>query len=121
MGYYLELGPEIPVRNRVNGQFNKGAAAWNKGMTWKEMGISNDVQSRMRANLTLGRKGRPDLGGWNKIEVVALDDDGNIIAWFESASDAEKKTGISKRNINHCCHGKRKHVGGYRWKFFSEI
>ena len=40
MSYYLEFGPQVKMKNPLNGQFNKGHATWNKGMTWDEMGIS---------------------------------------------------------------------------------
>lgn len=58
-----------------------------------------------------------NIGGWNKKAVVAVDMEGNIAGWFESAMDAEKKTGICKRNINSVCNGKRKHAGGFKWEF----
>ena len=92
MGYYLEFGPQVKMKNPLNGQFNKGHATWNKGMTWDEMGISPEKQARMRANLSLHRKGRA-IGGWNRKAIVAMDDDGHILAWFSSACDAEGKAG----------------------------
>lgn len=49
-----------------------------------------------------------NIGGWNKKAVVAVDMEGNVVGWFESAMDAERKTGICKRNINSVCNGKRK-------------
>lgn len=60
---------------------------------------------------------RMDIGGWNKRAVFALDDEGKIAGWFESALDAEKKTGICKENIRKVCHGRRKKAGGFRWEF----
>lgn len=120
MSYYLEFGPQVKMKNPLNGQFNKGHATWNKGMTWDEMGISPEKQARMRANLSLHRKGRA-IGGWNRKAIVAMDDDEHILAWFSSACDAEGKTGICARNIRSCCNGRRKHVGGYRWRFFDEL
>jgi len=119
MSYYLEFGDTVKLRNPLNGQFNKGAAAWNKGMTWKEMGISKRKQKKILSNLQ--HLGRPDIGGWNKKAVVALDDDGNILAWYSSACDAEGKTGLCARNIRSCCNCMRKHVGGYRWRFFDDL
>ena len=36
---------------------------------------------------------------------------------FESISDAERKTGISKGNISQVCRGKRKTAGGFHWRY----
>ena len=36
---------------------------------------------------------------------------------YESAMEAYRQTGIRQCNINHCCNGKRKHAGGYSWKY----
>lgn len=41
---------------------------------------------------------------------------GTVIAEFNSAKEAEEKTGIARCNISRCCCGKRKTVGGYEWK-----
>lgn len=120
MSYYLEFGPQVKMKNPLNGQFNKGHEPWNKGMTWDEMGVSPEKQERMRANLSLHRKGRA-IGGWNRKAVVAMDDDGHILAWFSSSYDADAKTGICCKNIRACCNGERKHAGGYRWRYFDEL
>lgn len=36
---------------------------------------------------------------------------------FESARDAERKTGTYNYNISMACNGKRKTAGGYHWAF----
>lgn len=118
MSYYLDLGMEILARNPLTGRFNKGTTSWNKGMTWDEMGISKRKQKKILSNLQ--HLGRHDIGGWNKKAVVALDDEGNKVGWFESIMQAGKKVGVTSKNINYCCKGRRKHAGGYRWKYFSE-
>ena len=55
-----------------------------------------------------------NIGGWNKKAVVAVDMEGNVVGWFSSGKDAEKKTGICARNINSVCNGKRKYAGGFK-------
>ena len=47
--------------------------------------------------------------------VIMISDDKEIR--FNSAKEAEQKTGISRKNISQCCKGMRKHAGGYAWKF----
>ncbi|WP_369013377.1 NUMOD1 domain-containing DNA-binding protein [Flavobacterium anhuiense] len=41
-----------------------------------------------------------------------------FIESFYSASEASRKTGISKTCITRCCRGERKNSGGYIWKYF---
>lgn len=43
--------------------------------------------------------------------------DGDVIACYESASEASRKTGVSKTCITRCCREEREHSGGFRWKY----
>ena len=54
-----------------------------------------------------------------KRRVVQIDKKGNEVARFESAKEAERKTGIHQSNISKCCLGRTNYVtaGGYFWKF----
>jgi hypothetical protein len=53
-----------------------------------------------------------------KRTVIQISLDREIIACYESASDASRKTGISKTCITRCCRGEREKSGGYIWKYF---
>ena len=48
-------------------------------------------------------------------EVFQYDKDGCFIAKFESLREAERETGISRRNISACCKGTAKSAGGFLW------
>lgn len=112
----LILPIERPQYNPTNGQFLKGHVPHNKGKKWSDymdMRKARRILRIAKQNL----KPNMDIGGWNKKAVVAVDKEGNVVGWFESAMDAEKKTGICKRNINSVCNGKRKHAGGFKWEF----
>ena len=41
---------------------------------------------------------------------------GNVVQRYRSAREAEKD-GFSNQLIAKCCKGKRKHHGGYEWKY----
>lgn len=43
--------------------------------------------------------------------------DGNFIAYYESASEASRKTGISKTCITRCCRKERQNSGGSLWEY----
>ena len=39
---------------------------------------------------------------------------------YLNAHEAEYKTGINRRGINYCCHGKRQRAGGFHWEFVNK-
>lgn len=52
-------------------------------------------------------------------KVLQLDKKYNLIAEFDSVSEAQRVTGIN--NISNCCNGKRKTSGGYVWVYKEEF
>ena len=52
-----------------------------------------------------------------KKPVLQFSKDGELIAEYSSAREAERTTGCSNSNICECCNGKRKSCGGYIWKY----
>ena len=56
-------------------------------------------------------------GKKNSMPVVQMDLDGNDIASFESASEAQRQTGAKNCNIIMCCKGTRHTANGYKWRF----
>ena len=52
-----------------------------------------------------------------KKEVVQYSLGGNKLAQYVSASEASRKTGISKTCITRCCRGERAQSGGFLWRY----
>ena len=52
-----------------------------------------------------------------KKQVVQYNLKGEELASYISASEASRKTGISKTCITRCCRGERKNSGGYIWEY----
>lgn len=52
-----------------------------------------------------------------KKEVLQYSRNGNLLAKYVSASEASRKTGVSKTCITRCCRGEREHSGGFLWKY----
>lgn len=48
---------------------------------------------------------------------VVMKKDGEEIATFRSALEAERLTGIENRYIGLCCKGKKDAAGGYEWEY----
>ena len=42
---------------------------------------------------------------------------GELLASYKSASEASRKTGISKTCITRCCRGEREQTGGFHWEY----
>lgn len=57
----------------------------------------------------------PDI---RKKQVVQYNLEVEELARFVSASEASRKTGISKTCITRCCRQERKYSGGFIWKYF---
>lgn len=52
-----------------------------------------------------------------KKEVLQYSLNGNLLARYISASEASRKTGVSKSCITRCCRQEREHSGGFLWKY----
>ena len=55
----------------------------------------------------------------NSRKVIQLDplDETKIIGTYNSIKEASEKTKINNTSIIHCCSGKYKKAGNYRWKY----
>lgn len=109
----LYLPPERPQRNLVNGQLLKGCIPHNKGKKWSDYMPEEKckmLSAKVKNNLS------NIAGGRNAEPIVALDSEGNVVGWFESASDAQRKTGINSHSIRKVLRGIYKHAGGFRWE-----
>lgn len=53
-----------------------------------------------------------------KKQVVQYNLKGEELASYISASEASRKTGISKTCITRCCRGEREQTGGFIWEYF---
>ena len=113
----MEHNEYKPTYNRLNGQFLKGHEPCNKGKPWNEW-LPVEAQKKIIKNLNKVRPkgGNPIIPGYNRKKVVMVTPKGNW-AVFESAAEAGRKMNLIKRNITHCCQGKRHKCGG-RWWFY---
>lgn len=107
-----------PARNAMNGRFLKGHVPHNRGKSWEEW---MDMRKARKIKRIAMRNLRPNMsiGGWNRRKVVLVTDDGKWVS-FESATEAAQVMNLNRRNIAHCCEGKRKRCGGYRWFYFDD-
>lgn len=55
------------------------------------------------------------------IPVVQLSLNGDEIAVFPSGIQAARELKLSSSAISECCRGKRRTLGGYKWKYKQEV
>ena len=54
--------------------------------------------------------------GPKQVEQIEMET-GEIVNIYPSCIAASRAIGIGQRLISECCHGRRYHVGGFKWKF----
>jgi hypothetical protein len=108
----IDLNDYSKKINPQTGRFLKNHIPHNKGKKWSEW---MDWRKQKRILKNLQRKGNPNLAGSNARKVVGVKNGKFFV--FDSGVDAGRKLGIQARNINSCCHKKRKTCGGIMWFF----
>ena len=74
---------------------------------WKKRGRTQTSRERVRSPYS-GRKRR---------KVLQFTLDGSFVREWDTLAAIEKDLGISWRNIQRCCNGKKKSCHGYAWSF----
>ncbi|MGV1011355.1 MAG: NUMOD1 domain-containing DNA-binding protein [Flavobacterium sp.] len=102
--YYDDLSIAANAVNASKTSISNACLHYNKtckGFAWS-------YSSTLELNSTLD---------FRKKTVSQFSLDGNFIAYYESASEASRKTGISKTCITRCCRNERLHSGGFLWEY----
>lgn len=60
------------------------------------------------------------LNGTKKKVLQISINDGKTVKEWDSLSDAARGLGLQVSNISHCCKGRIKSTGGYKWRLASE-
>lgn len=118
-GYNVTLGGDgikglHPIRSK---EYRNKQSESHKGKTSPRKGVRLSIETRKK--ISEAGKGRTP---WNKgqgIEVLQFTKDGQFVAKYSNASEAERETGISRGSISRCCKGERRSAGKERhlWKY----
>lgn len=92
--------------------------------SWK-----NDDRRKQQSDLMKGLNNNPivvdkkisALHKWCDKAVQQINDCGEVIAEFMSATDAYRQTGIPQSSISRCCNHLQKTAGGYSWQFITNF
>lgn len=113
--YTLHIDPIMPKRK---GRFKEGNIPWNRGMSWEEQGVSEDVRKYKLERLREGNRKRVrSHEPTHSKPVIQYDEYGNRLHWYVSSEAAARKVGCCGRNIRSVCQGKRYYAGGYHWEW----
>ena len=55
-----------------------------------------------------------------RCKTVQKDENGNIVAIYDSIKDAAEQTKFKRQNIQSCCAGKQKRCHGYTFEYFTD-
>ena len=102
---------------KKKGTFQKGNTPWNKGLSWKEQGWTDERKEKVLAQLKINKSKNKykNCAEHFKKPVIQMDEYGNRLHWYESSEAAARKLGIAGRNIRKVCDGERHTCGGYYW------
>lgn len=64
-------------------------------------------------------RGHKKIGEQLRRPIVQMDMQGNVIKEWQSMTEVEQETGMSKSNICNCCrhHPRYSHAYGYKWEY----
>ena len=71
----------------------------------------------------LDKAGKDRMSGKNPQANKAVDQltlNGELVNTFHSMAEATRRTSISGSGISNTCSGKKKHAGGYKWRYADE-
>lgn len=106
-----QKGHEAP--NKGKSPSDETLQLWSKQRKGKFYGTKKTMSNDEK-------KKSSDAHSFQKNPIVCLDENDNIIAEYDSISQASKLTGISAGNISKCCRGILKSVNGQIWKYKYE-
>lgn len=132
-GYNLTDGGEGCTGRILSGETKAKISASHIGIG-KSVPLSNEHKQKISEALTgvphphIGGKRRPftdaqkqRVSDAHKKPVAMYGTDGTLIRIFESATDGANFVGLKTYgDISKCCHGKRKTVGGYVWRYVND-
>lgn len=96
----------------------KATASWKNEQRRKEQ---SDLMQRLNNDPDIIEKKTNALHKWCDKAVQQLNDLGEVIAEFSSATEASRQTGIQQSCISRCCNRLQKTAGGYRWQFITNL
>lgn len=94
----------------------RATSSWSNA---ERRNAQSDVMKRLNDDPDIVDKKIKALHKWCDKSVQQINHDGNVVAQFSSATEAQRQTGIPQSSISRCCNNLQKTAGGYRWQFIQ--
>lgn len=130
LGILKEEMDQRKAQNQRNTPLKEVQKLWESGLSMNEIikKTHSNHQTIKKQLIELGyteedfKQRKSKTCNQNKRAVVQLDLQGNYIAQYESAAEAERQTGANRVSISGCCHKKPKFktAKGYKWMFLED-
>ena len=99
---------------------NKAVSISRQGIKFTKEHVENIRKSHIGYEMPQSQRDKisKSCKGKGTKAVVMISLDGEELETFESVEKAAKAVGLkSPSNISSCCKGKKKKIGGYKWKY----
>ena len=107
---------EIKVDN--SSRFKKGHKPWNKGLSWKEQGVSNENKNKKLSNLRVN--GKDGYHGKPKRKVFVFTKEWKLVSKYESLIQASKAMNVSFQGIGRACKNKNYTCKGFHIMYVED-
>ena len=101
----IVLYEEEQIKVENSSRFKKGHNPWNKGLSWKEQGVSNENKNKKLSNLRVN--GKDEYHGKPKRKVFVFTKEWKLINKYESLIQASKVMNVSYQSIGRACQNKK--------------
>ena len=101
----IVLFEEKPIKKDNSSRFKKGCVPWNKGLSWKEQGVSNENKNKKLSNLRVN--GKDEYHGKPKRRIFVFTKEWKLISKYESLIQASKVINVSYQSIGRACQNKK--------------
>jgi len=109
---------EEEIKADNSSRFKKGHNPWNKGLSWKDQGVSNENKNKRLSNLRVN--GKDGYHGKPKRKVFVFTKEWKLVSKYESLIQASKAMNVSFQGIGRACKNKNYTCKGFHIMYVED-